>query len=107
LRDDRAARQVSNGVAGYCYATATTFLRNSSSNKLDKLLRVNAPLTTVYLLKSQLKGLWYAPSEVEACQRCREWYRMAIDSGLKPLFTFAGRLLPLTSMASSPTLAIG
>jgi len=49
---------------------------------------------TVYLLKTQLKELWYAPSPHEARRRWQEWYRLAIDSGLKPLIVFAKRLKP-------------
>lgn len=60
--------------------------------KLDELLAANAALSTVYLLKTQLKELWYAPSEALAHQRWAEWYQMAIDSGLKPLIAFARRL---------------
>lgn len=44
-------------------------LSEEQAIKLDELLAANAPLTTVYLLKSQLKELWYAPSEDEARSR--------------------------------------
>jgi transposase len=47
---------------------------------------------TAYLLKTQLKELWYAPTEAEARRRWSEWYRLAQESGLKPLQTFARRL---------------
>lgn len=60
--------------------------------KLDELLAANAPLTTVYVLKTQLKELWYAPSENEARRRWGEWFTMALDSGIKPLMLFAKRL---------------
>lgn len=60
--------------------------------KLDELLAANAPLTTVYLLKANLKELWYAPSEQEARARWDEWFRMAMESGIKPLILFAKRL---------------
>lgn len=67
-------------------------LSDEQAIKLDELLAANAPLTTVYLLKAQLKELWYAPDEGEACRRWNEWHRLAIESGLKPLITFARRL---------------
>ena len=67
-------------------------LTQTQGIKLDELLAVNAPLTTVYLLKNQLKELWYAPCEDEAHRRWQEWYDMAIESGIKPLITFANRL---------------
>ena len=61
---------------------------------LDDLLAANAPLTTVYVLKAQLKELWYAPSEDEARRRWNEWYRLALDSQLPPWIAFAKRLAP-------------
>lgn len=67
-------------------------LSQEQSVKLDELLAANVPLTTVYLLKTQLKELWYAPSEDEARQRWSEWFTMAMDSGIKPLMLFAKRL---------------
>jgi len=60
--------------------------------KLDELLAANAPLTTVYLLKAQLKELWYAPDEHQARQRWRQWQQLAMESGLKPVMAFARRL---------------
>lgn len=60
--------------------------------KLDELLAANVPLTTVYLLKTNLKELWYARSEQEAHARWDEWFSMAMESGIKPLILFAKRL---------------
>jgi transposase len=67
-------------------------LDKEQSIKLDELLDANTPLATVYLLKTQLKELWYAPSEEHAQRRWQEWYRMALESGIQPLVTFARRL---------------
>ena len=60
--------------------------------KLDELLAANAPLTTVYLLKTELKELWFAPSVRAGAQRWKHWYRMALDSQLAPVILFAKRL---------------
>jgi len=60
--------------------------------RLDELLAANTPLMTAYLLKTQLKELWYAPSEHEARRRWSEWLRLAQESGLQPLQAFARRL---------------
>ncbi|MCS7749004.1 ISL3 family transposase [Pseudomonas aeruginosa] len=60
--------------------------------RLDELLAANTPLMTAYLLKTQLKELWYAPSEYEARRRWSEWLRLAQESGLQPLQAFARRL---------------
>ncbi len=67
-------------------------LSSEQSIKLDELLSANAPLATVYLLKTNLKELWYAPSEEEAHMRWNEWFNMAMESGIKPLMLFAKRL---------------
>jgi len=60
--------------------------------KLDELLQANQPLMTVYVLKEQLKALWFAPSETEAKQRWKDWLNLAMSSGLVPLQQFAKRL---------------
>ena len=67
-------------------------LSEDQAVKLEELLAANAALTTVYLLKTQLKELWYAPSEKEARRRWNEWFRLAIESGLTPLIAFAKRI---------------
>lgn len=69
-------------------------LADEQAVKLDDLLAANAPLTTVYVLKTQLKELWYAPDEDQARRRWDEWYRLALDSQLPPLIAFAKRLAP-------------
>ncbi len=60
--------------------------------KLNDLLAANQSLMTTYLLKDQLKALWYAPDEQQAIQRWQEWFAMAIDSGIAPVIQFARRL---------------
>jgi transposase len=60
--------------------------------KLDDLLAANAPLACVYLLKTTLKEIWFAPSVREGARRWRSWYRMALASELVPVIQFARRL---------------
>lgn len=91
LREDRAGRRVVKRSRWLLLRNRDN-LSAEQAVKLDELLAANAPLTTVYLLKNQLKELWYAPSEAEANRRWQEWYAMALESGLKPLITFANRL---------------
>lgn len=91
LREDRPARQVIKRSRWLLLRNRQN-LTNEQAVHLDELLAINQPLTTVYLLKSQLKELWYAPTEAIARQRWDEWYRLARESGLKPLITFARRL---------------
>lgn len=93
LRDQPAARQIIK-------RSRWLLLRNRNNLdvaqgvRLDELLAANAPLATVYLLKTALKEVWFAPSVPEGARRWRNWYRMAIDSGLAPLILFAKRLKP-------------
>lgn len=91
LRTDRAERQVVKRSRWLLLRNRSN-LSDDQSVKLDELLAANASLMTVYLLKDQLKELWYAPSEEEAKRRWEEWYRMAIESALKPVMAFAKRL---------------
>ena len=67
-------------------------LKDDQGVRLDELLAANTPLATVYLLKTELKEIWFAPSVREGAQRWRRWYRMAIDSQLAPAIQFAKRL---------------
>jgi transposase len=60
--------------------------------QLKELLAANQPLMTVYLLKQQLKDLWYAPDKETAWKRWQNWFRLAMESGLKPVEVFARRL---------------
>ena len=91
LREDRPARKIIKRSRWLLLRNRQN-LTDEQAVHLDELLAVNQPLTTVYLLKTQLKELWYAPSEAIARQRWGEWYRLAMQSGLKPLITFARRL---------------
>lgn len=93
LRADRSARRVIKRSRWLLLRNRQN-LSEDQAVHLDELLAVNQPLTTVYLLKTQLKELWYAPNEAIARQRWDEWYRLAMESGLKPLIIFARRLKP-------------
>ena len=67
-------------------------LDDAQAVRLNELLAANAPLAKVYLLKSALKELWFAPNIREGQRRWREWFRMALDSELAPAIQFATRL---------------
>lgn len=69
-------------------------LSEEQAPRLDELLQANQSLLTVYLLKEQLKELWYAPTEEQAQERWQHWYDMALESGLEPAKQFARRLKP-------------
>ena len=67
-------------------------LTDDQSVRLDELLAANAPLATIYLLKTSLKELWFAATVREGMRRWKQWYRMVCDSGIAPAITFAKRL---------------
>lgn len=60
--------------------------------KLAELLEANQPLNTVYVMKTALKELWYAPDKDVAQRRWNEWYRQAQESGIRALQQFADKL---------------
>lgn len=91
LREQPAARQVIKRSRWLLLRNRDN-LQEEQAVKLDDLLAANAPLATVYLLKTELKEVWFAPSVREGAQRWRRWYRLALDSKLAPAIQFAKRL---------------
>ena len=91
LRDQPAARKVVKRSRWLLLRNCDN-LKDDQGVRLDELLAANTPLATVYLLKTELKEIWFAPSVREGAQRWRRWYRMTIDSQLAPAIQFAKRL---------------
>lgn len=69
-------------------------LKSEQAGELKALLDLNQPLMMVYLMKAQLKELWYARTERAARWRWTRWFNMAQASGLAPLIRFARLLKP-------------
>lgn len=67
-------------------------LGNEQAVKLEELLAANALLATVYLLKTAIKEIWFAPSVREGARRWKEWYRLEIETGIAAAIAFAKRL---------------
>lgn len=67
-------------------------LDQDQATELKELLGANQPLFVVYLMKMQLKELWYAKTERAARWRTTRWLRQAKESGLAPLIKFGQRL---------------
>ena len=65
LRDDKAARKIIKGSRWLLLRNASN-LKPDQAVTLDELLAANASLTTAYLLKDQLKTLWFADDETAA-----------------------------------------
>ena len=91
LRHDKPARKVIKNSRWLLLRNPSN-LNTQQGIELDELLQANKPLMTVYLLKNQLKQLWYAKSKRQALKRWREWFKMALSSGLKPVISFARNL---------------
>lgn len=62
--------------------------------ELHELMEANQSLALVYIMKEQLKDLWYADSIWDAFKRWRQWWKMAMDSDVEPLKIFCRRLRP-------------
>ncbi|SDM09765.1 Transposase [Modicisalibacter muralis] len=93
LRDDQAARKVIKSSRWLLLRNADN-LKPEQAVKLEELLAANAPLATVYVLKDQLKTLWFARHEASARNAWQEWADMALGSGIDALERFARRLEP-------------
>ncbi len=91
LRRDKPARQVIKRSRWLLLRNREN-LNESQELKLEELLSANQSLATVYLLKTMLKELWYAPSVWQGFRRWREWNRLCHESGIEAAARFAKRL---------------
>ena len=91
LRDDSKARQVIKRSRWLLLRNRDN-LEDDRAIKLDELLAANAPLSTVYLLKTELKEIWFAPSVREGARRWKRWMRLALESEIAPVIKFAKSL---------------
>ena len=91
LRDQPGARRVIKRSRWLLLRNRDN-LKHEQADRLEELLAANAPLALVYLLKTELKEVWFAPSVIEGARRWRRWYRMAMESQLEPVIRFAKRL---------------
>jgi transposase len=91
LRADPKARQVIKRSRWLLLRNRDN-LESDHAVKLDELLAANAPLSTVYLLKTELKEIWFAPSVREGARRWKRWMRLALESEIAPVIQFAKRL---------------
>lgn len=91
LRQDRPARRVIKRSRWLLLRNRDN-LKPAQADGLDELLAANEPLMTVYVLKAQLKELWFAPTVEIARARWAHWRDMAMNSGIAALVRFATRL---------------
>jgi len=79
LREDKPARKVVKRSRWLLLRNRDN-LSEEQEVKLSHLLEANQPLSAVYLLKTTLKEIWYAPSVWTGYRRWREWYRFSLES---------------------------
>ena len=91
LRDDKPARKVIKG-ARWLLLRNRENVKREDRIKLDELLQANRKLTTVYVLKDDLKHLWDYVYEGSARRFWEQWYSRAMHSRIEPLKKFARRL---------------
>ncbi|MDV5172553.1 ISL3 family transposase [Photobacterium rosenbergii] len=67
-------------------------LNDKQAGYLEELLTANKDLMVVYLMKEQLKDLWYCRSQDEAKKLWEIWWQQVMESGVQPLIQFAQKL---------------
>lgn len=91
LKDDKAARRrVKRGR--WVLLKNRGNLTEKQAGYLDELLASNKELMTVYLLREQLKEMWYCVNEKQAMAQWAIWWQQVNESGIKPLVQFGQRL---------------
>ena len=91
LRDDKPARKVLKG-ARWLLLRNRENVKREDRVRLDELLQANRKLTTVYILKDDLKQLWDYVYAGAARRFWEQWYSRAMHSRIEPLKKFARRL---------------
>lgn len=93
LRQDKAQRRVVKSARWLLLRNRQT-LQPQGRIALRELLRVNRPLSVVYLLRDELKALWAYRYTAYAERLWKQWYHRAVRSRIEPLVRFARRLKP-------------
>lgn len=93
LRQDRPARQVVKS-SRWLLLRNREHLDPKQAVRLEELLSANQSLLTAYLLRDELKRLWYYKRQGWAEKAWDQWYQQARDSGIEALQRFAERLKP-------------
>lgn len=91
LRHDKRARKVVK-TSRWLLLRNRQNVKEGDMLRLQELLEANQNLMTVYVLKEDLKQLWRFDCVEEAALFWEQWYRRAVESGIKPLMLFARRL---------------
>jgi len=90
-KTDRSQQGIFTGTK-YLLLSNRSKVRGKRRAKLDELLQANQSLSTVYILKDDLKHLWDYRYEKPAREWFEGWYHRAQESGIAPLMKFADSL---------------
>ena len=91
LRHDKPARRVIKSSRWLLLRNRQN-LDQAQTTRLDELLEANQPLLTVYLMRDELKRLWFHRHSDAAQQAWEHWLAQASASGVAALALFAQRL---------------
>lgn len=91
LRHDKPARSILKSSRWLLLRNRRS-LDERQSVHLKELLAVNQPLLCVYVLRDELKRLWFYRKPAWAQKAWRQWIEQAQQSGIAALQQFAGRL---------------
>jgi len=91
LKDDKPARKVVKGSRWLLLRNRENVAKEDRV-KLTDLLKANRKLSTVYILRDDLKHLWDYVYRGSAERFWKQWYNRAIRSKIEPLKKFARRL---------------
>ena len=93
LGEDRQARRVIKSSRWLLLRNRAS-LNRGQAVRLDELLQANQALLTVYLLRDELKRLWFQRNPERTYQAWRQWVQQAQESGIQALQRFARLLEP-------------
>jgi len=93
LRHDKKARKIVKRGRWILLRNRAN-LTAEQDERLDELLEANQPLSTVYILKEQLKEIWRSKTVWEAFRKWSKWFKQVSQSNIKPLKDFARKLKP-------------
>jgi transposase len=91
LRHDKPARRVLKS-SRWLLSRNCRNLNAQQSIHLKELLAANVPLTCVYVLRDELKQLWFYRRVGWAEKAWQQWFAQAHQSGIAALQQFAQRL---------------
>ncbi len=94
LRHDKPARHVIKSARWLLLRNRSNIKQRGDRVRLDELLKANRRLMTVYVLRDELKHLWWFHSRGHAHRHWQQWYSHAVRSRIEPLRRFAMRLKP-------------